>query len=200
MKVLYSSASPYARKVWITLWETGLIDQVEMEIAAPWIPETTVGQENPLGKIPVLILDDGTHLYDSPVICEYLDTCHDGQKLFPASGIARWEALRLQALGDGIMDAAVAARLEVMFHEEAVRSTDWIIRQKAAMGRAVDALEAGADDLAKSYTIGHVSVLCALNYLDFRLPDERWREGHSRLSAWYERESRRQSFQKTIPH
>lgn len=95
---------------------------------------------------------------------------------------------------------AVAARLETLFHDEGARSADWIARQKAAIGRAVDTLEAEITGLSKSYTIGHVAVLCALNYLDFRLPDERWREGRPQLNAWYEQESRRQSFQKTIPH
>ena len=197
MKVLYSTTSPYARKVWMMLWETGLIETVAMEIAAPWTPDTTVPHDNPLGKIPVLILDDGTHLYDSPVICEYLDTCHRGTAFFPASGPARWQALRRQALADGMMDATAATRIEQMFHPGAMHSDEWVNRQKAAVNRALDALE--AEDLGQEFTIGHLAILCALGYLDLRLAELAWRTGRPRLVAWFDRESARRSFEETMP-
>src|SRR3990167_1033017 len=107
MKLRYSPTSPYVRKVSVTLIETGLDKNIERVATSVWDPKTDIGKDNPLGKIPTLITDDGAVLYDSPVICEYLDGLHKGPKLFPASGEARWRALRLQALGDGMTDAGI---------------------------------------------------------------------------------------------
>ena len=198
-KILYSKTSPYVRKVLMLLWETGLNEKIELELAAPWTAETAVPKDNPLGKIPVLILDDGAQLYDSPVICEYLDTLHGKEKLFPQSGMARWTALRRQALGDGMMDAAAAAYVETVFHDEQKRSADWDKRQRSAIGRTLAVLETEADDLAGSFTIGHLAILSALGYLDLRFSDIGWRNGCPKLAAWFERESARRSFKETVP-
>lgn len=199
MKILYSKTSPYARKVLMLLWETGLIEKVELEIAAPWNVDTSVPKDNPLGKIPVLILVDGTQLYDSRVICEYFDALHGKEKLFPQSGMARWTALRRQALGDGIMDAAAAAYVETVFHDEEKRSVDWDRRQRSKIERALAALEMEAGDLSANFTIGHLAILSALGYLDLRFADIGWRNGRPELKAWFERESARRSFRETIP-
>jgi len=107
MKLRYSATSPYVRKVAVTLIETGLDKNVERIPTNVWDPNTDVGKDNPLGKVPTLIADDGTVLYDSPVICEYLDGLNKGKKLFPTEGEARWRALKLQALGDGMTDAGI---------------------------------------------------------------------------------------------
>jgi len=112
MKLRYGAASPYARKARVMIHECGLQERIELELTDVWAPDADITNDNPLGKVPALIGDGGEVLYDSPVICEFLDSQHDGLKLFPPSGGARWKALRRQALADGIMDAAILRRLE----------------------------------------------------------------------------------------
>ena len=139
--------------------------------------------DNPLSRVPCLVTDDGLSLYDSPVICEYLDSIGDAPKLFPPAGPARWRALKQQAMGDGILDAAVPCRGELAKPKEAARD-GLIARYKAAMARTVDALEADLPDA--NVNIGTIAVACALGYLDFRYAAEPWRPGHPKLTAWYE--------------
>ena len=130
MKLRYSPTSPYVRKVAVTIHELGLDDKVERVMTAPWDAATDLGRTNPLGKVPALIADDGTVLYDSPVICEYLDSLV-GSRLVPPGGPDRWTALRRQALADGLIDAAVSCVLEGRRPAER-RSTEWVTRQRAA--------------------------------------------------------------------
>lgn len=199
MKLRFSPASPFVRKVSVTLIETGLEDRVERIPTNVWDPATDITEANPLGKIPTLITDDGEALYDSPVICEYLDGLHDGPKLFPADGPARWRALRLQALGDGMADAGVLTRLEGRRPEE-FQYDKWVERQTAAIFRAMDTLEADADGLAGDEpTIGHIAVGCALGWVDFRLPDLDWRPDRPALAEWFEAFSERPSMVRTAP-
>lgn len=198
MKLRYSKTSPYVRKVMMVAMEAGLAANITLEPTDAWSPDTTLPQDNPIGKVPTLILDDGTTLYDSPVICEYLDGLHDGPKLFPAVGPARWTALRLQALADGICDAAVLRRLEAM-RPEGERSPSWIGRQRMVLVRGCDALEADAGKLAGPTTVGTLAAMAALGYLDLRCADLGWRDGRPRLAAWFEEASRRQSFRDTRP-
>ncbi len=153
---------------------------------------------NPDGVVPTLV-HDGAPIYDSSVICEYLDSKHRGDKLFPASGARRWKALRLQAIGDGILDAALLARYETAMRPEKLRWTDWLDGQKRKLAQALDQLEKEAKDLAGGLTIGQVTVACALGYLDFRFGDMNWRKGRPKLAAWYDKFSRRKSMQATIP-
>lgn len=197
MKLRYSATSPYVRKVTMTVIECGLEDQVERVLTNAWAEDTDLPADNPLGKVPALALENGTCLFDSRVICEYLDSLNAGAKLFPAQGPARWAALRLQALGDGLNDAAVARRLEVM-RPDGERSEKWIARQAAAMTRALDVLESEADDLTAGFNIGSLAVMSALGYLDLRFTEDKWRDGRPKLTAWFEAASARRSYQATM--
>src|SRR5687768_889787 len=189
MKLRYSATSPYVRKVMMVIHERGLSDRIELEKTDAWSHETDLPNNNPLGKVPALVLGDGPALFDSPVIAEYLDTlAGPDASLFPPPGPDRWAALRFQALADGICDAAILRRLEGNRPEQ-LRSTDWMERQRAAVARSVDALEADAAKLSERFTIGSVAVLAALGYLDFRFGHEDWRTGHPALSAWFDAES-----------
>lgn len=198
MKLRFSPLSPYVRKVSVTLIETGLEDRVENILTNVWDPETDIADNNPLGKVPVLILDDGKVLYDSHVICEYLDSLHDGDKLFPQPGPARWQALRLHALGDGITDAGILTLLEGRRPEE-FKYEKWIQRQTAAMLRGMDALENDLENLDAGFGIGQICVACSLGWLDFRFPDLGWRADHPGLADWLEGASERPSMMQTVP-
>jgi glutathione S-transferase len=198
MKLRYSPTSPYVRKVTVTALETGLDDRIERIPTNVFLPTTDIAKDNPLGKVPALITEGGETLYDSPVICEYLDSLHDGRKLFPPPGGARWTALRLQALGDGILDAGVLRLLEGR-RPETEQSPAWIARQAAAVERGLDALEDETETLAGPITIGHIAVGCALGWLEFRCPDDHWRSKRPSLARWYETFARRPSMEATVP-
>ncbi|BCX17235.1 MAG: hypothetical protein KatS3mg117_0917 [Geminicoccaceae bacterium] len=196
-----SPASPFGRKVSVVLHETGLVAKVRRRDASltPLAPDAAVCAANPLGKIPCLELDDGSVLYDSRVICEYLDGLHDGPRLFPAKGAARFEALRLQALADGMLDTAVGLRYETFLRPEPLRWTDWIAAQKAKIERALDRLEQECPRFGERIDIGTLAVACALGYLDFRFAEDRWRDGRPELAAWYARVAERPSLLATRP-
>lgn len=199
MKLRYSPTSPYVRKVSVTLIETGLDKKIERVATSVWDPKTDIGKDNPLGKIPTLITDDGAVLYDSPVICEYLDSLHKGPKLFPASGEARWRALRLQALGDGMSDAGILRLLEGRRPKE-FQWDKWVERQGNSVARSMDALEEEADAMAKAtVTIGHVAVGCSIGWLDYRFPELGWRKDRPALADWYEEFAERKSMRATAP-
>lgn len=202
MKLRYSPTSPYVRKVMIVAIETGLIERIERipSTVVPTRPNEEVARVNPLVKVPALITDDGLVLYDSPVICEYLDTLHDGAKLFPPNGQARWIALRQQALGDGMLDAGLLGRYEVQRPKE-YQWQDWKDAQLRKIRGAIAALEMEIEsgELGGPLTIGQISIGCALGYLDFRHPSEEWRARHRQLSTWFEDFSKRKSMQVTVP-
>jgi glutathione S-transferase len=202
MKLRYSPTSPYVRKVMVVALETGLAERIERipTTVAPTKLNDEVARENPLVKVPALTTDDGLVLYDSPVICEYLDTLHDGPKLFPASGQARWLALRQQALGDGILDAAILGRYEILRPKE-YQWQDWLDAQMRKVRGALAALEmeAEAGGLGGPLTIGHITIACALGYLDFRYQSEAWRTKHRRLAVWADDVAQRKSVQLTVP-
>ncbi|MBP2314162.1 glutathione S-transferase N-terminal domain-containing protein [Azospirillum soli] len=198
MKLRWSPTSPYVRKVVMVAIECGLEDSIERQETNAWSPDTDLPQDNPLGKVPALILKEGTALYDSPVIAEYLDTLHDGRRLFPPTGPARWTALRLQALADGICDAAILRRLEAN-RPDGEKSPSWMERQRRAVARALDVLEGEAAGLGDELTIGTLSVLVALGYLDFRFGHEDWREGRPALTRWFTAMADRDSFRRTAP-
>ena len=140
MKLRMSTTSPYARKCLIVASEAGIDGRIERVPTSPWAADTDLPKDNPLSKIPTLITDDGDTLYDSPVICEYLDSLHSGRKLIPAAGSDRWRQLKLQALCDGLLDASVMVRVETATRPEDKRWPQWIERQKAAMVRGLDSL------------------------------------------------------------
>jgi glutathione S-transferase len=198
MKLRYSSTSPYVRKVAVVAFETGLIGRIELVPTNVWASDTDIGRDNPLGKVPALTTDGGEVLFDSPVICEFFDSLHDGTKLFPPSGGARWTALRRQALADGMLDAGILRRLESM-RKEPERSASWMDRQRTATARATDTLEDEAPALGAGVTIGHIAIGCALGWFDFRFPADDWRHNRPRLAAWYAAFAQRPSMQKTVP-
>ena len=196
MKLRYAPTSPYVRKVVVVLAELGLDDRVARIDTLVWDPGTDIGATNPLGKVPALVTDDGTVLYDSPVICEYLNDLAGGA-LVPA-GAARWHTLRLQALGDGILDAAILRLLEGRRPAER-QSADWMARQKRSIDRALDVLEGEAGAWGDALTIAQITAGCALGYLDFRFGAEDWRPGRPNLTAWDAGFAARPSMQASVP-
>ena len=180
MKLFYSPTSPSARKVRIVIDEIG-IPGVRPILVNPFADPGELNVHNPLDKVPALVTDAGETLYDSPVICEYLDAQFGGQ-LFP-EGAARWPALRTQALTDGIMDAVVAIRLESLRPPERRLEPT---RSLAAVQRGLAAIAPSPPNpLEHGFTIAHIGVICALGYLDLRLSAHPWREAHPNLGAWY---------------
>ncbi len=201
MKLYISALSPFARKVRVLARETGLAARIE-EVAAVVSPvkaNAEVARANPLMKVPTLVLDDGTALFDSPVICEYLDSLHAGRKLFPPAGDARWTTLRLQAVGDGILDAGILTRYETVLRPEALRWGDWIAGQREKWHAGLDLLERSALALAGEPTIGNITAACTLGWLDFRYGAEDWRPSRPALARWYEAFSARESMRATVP-
>jgi len=196
MKLRYSLYSPFVRKVVIQAIETGINSRVEQVPTQTTDLASGLTSENPLGKVPSLTLDDGSHLYDSPVICEYLDTLHAGEKMFPAAGPARWTALRRQALADGMMDASVARRGESL-RPDGEKSAAGMEAQRKKVVAGLDALEAEADHLGNGIDIGLISIGCALGYLDFRFAAEDWRKDHPKLARWFETFASRPSMKTT---
>lgn len=182
MQLFHSPTSPYARKVYACALALGLEGRITLVQTNPHISPETLLAMNPLSKIPCLITDDGIGLYDSRVIVEYLDSLGGQVQLFPASGQERFEVLRLQALADGMMDAAVGRRMEVMRPQEDARDAV-MDRHKAAVARALGVLDAMT--LPQKLNVGTIAVACALGYLTLRFSDEPWREGHPNLTAWF---------------
>ena len=198
MKLRYSSTSPFVRKVTVALDETGQKNKVELITTDVWDPTTDIAKDNPLGLVPALIADDGTLYTESSLICEYLDSLHGGAKLYPASGPQRWRVLRLQALADGIIRAAVDRVIENRRPEDKQWS-GWHERRGGAIARTLDLMESEADSLGDEVNGGTITLGCALGYLDFRFDAENWRDGRPKLAAWYEKFSARPSMQATTP-
>ena len=166
-------------------------------VAAMTKPHEALMQDNPLSKIPTLVLDDGMVLYDSPVICEYLDALDGTPKLFPQRGAARLIALRRQALGDGFLDLMVTARNE---HERAEPSAVHLASTAVRKAAILDGLEREAESLTMTpFGIGHIAIGCALSYLDFRFANEDWRKGHLHLANWHAAFAARPSVRATHP-
>ena len=196
MKLAYSPASPYVRKVNACAIARGIDDQIERWKVATTDPALV--EFNALSKVPTLMLDDGTVLYDSPVICEYLDSVGSAPKLFPSAGPARWKAICQQALGDGILDATQPRRREVALPQDDGRKA-YIELQQGKVKRALDVLEKEADSLGELKTIGEITIGCALGYLDFRYANEPWRPGHPKLEAWYAKVAKLPPLAQTAP-
>ena len=196
MKVITAPASPFGRKVRVAIFELGLEDKIEVEIFPVQELAQRAAPVNPLGKIPVLIRDDGSTLYDSAVICEFLDEMAGG-KLFPNAGEARITALKLQALGSGVGEAATLVGGE-RNRPEANRFAPFIQAQSAKIARAAEELEKIVDGFPREPNIGQIAVACALGYTDFRVPDLDWRVGHPKLTRWFAAFTERPSMQKTI--
>lgn len=188
--------SPFARKALVAAHETGQADALDVVEAHVFDPETPLAAENPLKKVPTLVLDDGTVLYDSTVICEWLDArAEPGGRLFPA-GAARWDALRLNALGDGLGQAATW-NIRERYRDEDERSNTYLAYYQRALDRSLTALEAEVAAWGDRFQIGQISVACALSYLDLRYPDWAWRDAAGGLGVWYGRVQARPSMTAT---
>jgi glutathione S-transferase len=200
MKLYSNPASPFVRKVCIFLHECGMTDAVEMVAATghPTDRGTMPVAVNPLGKLPTLERADGAALYDSRVICRYIDET-SGTGLYPPAP-RLWETLTLEATGDGIMDAAVLMVYETRSRAEDRRDPAWVEAQWGKVVRALDALEGRwMSHLKGPLDAGQIAVGCALGYLDFRHGGRDWRTGRPELTAWYERFSARDAMRATAP-
>ena len=187
MKLHFSGASPFVRKVMICAIELGLDGKIDKLAAAahPVNRDASIVANNPLGQVPTLVTDDGNILYDSRVICEYLDTLAGGS-LFPKAGPARLVALVEQSLADGLLDAAILVRYERVARPETLKWEAWEQGQLDKIRCALDKLEAAASGFPSRLDIGTITIACALGYLDFRFPELAWRQGREALAAWFE--------------
>lgn len=201
MKLIGSLTSPYARKARVVLAEKKI--DYDFELDSPWSSESNVPNINPLGKIPVLVLDDETVLFDSRVIVEYLDNVTPNNKLMPAPNRERTEVKRWEALSDGICDAAALVFLERKRPAEQ-RSADWIARQEDKIVRSVDFMSALLGEsnwcMGTHFSLADVTAGCALGYLSFRFPEIGWREKHANLARLFDKLMQRPSFADTVPH
>ncbi len=200
MKLFYSPASPFVRKVLAAAIELGLDGRIERLPSAvgPINRDQAVVAKNPLGQVPTVLLDDGTPLYDSRVVCEYLDVEAGGGRLFPAAGPARWRALTEQSVADGLLDAAVLGRYELLRPAE-IQWPTWRQAQMAKITGALDQMQAWAPELGDRVDIGTITMACALGYLDFRYADLDWRSSRPALAAWYAAFAKRPSMAATVP-
>ena len=193
-----STSSPFGRKVKITAIHCGLMDKISVDAAKTMDPEDSLRTQNPLGKIPVLILDDGSALFDSRVICEYLDGLHTGAKLFPQNA-QRWPALTLAALADGMMDAGILQVYEYRYRPENIIHQDWLDLQAAKAERSLTWLESTLPATLETIHIGHIGLACALGYLDFRFEGV-WRPRYPALTRWLKTfEAAVPAFAETMP-
>ena len=200
MKIFYAAASPYVRKCLVGAHELGLYDRIERlpANAHPVNRDRNIVARNPLGKIPTLIADDGTALYDSRVIFEYLNDLAGGD-LIPRHGSERWSVLVEQALADGMLDAALLARYENVLRPEALRWGDWTAGQLDKIATGLAALEERAPQFGDRVDLGTIAFGCVLGYLDFRFPTIAWRDRHPNAAAWFEWFGARDSMAATRP-
>lgn len=200
MKLIGSLTSPYARKTRVVLAEKKI--DYEFLIDSPWTAQTQVSAYNPLGKIPVLVLDDGSTLFDSRVIVEYLDSVTPNNRLFPQTGRERIQVKRWEALADGVSDAAAAVFLEAK-RPDGERSASWIERQRGKIDLGIKAMDADLGDSTwcqgNAFTLADIACGCALGYLVFRFPDIDWRASCPNLARLYDKLMQRPSFIDTVP-
>jgi glutathione S-transferase len=201
MKLIGSLASPYVRKVRVVLAEKKLDYQFELENV--WASETTIQKLNPLGKVPSLIMEDGTVMIDSRVMVEYLDTLTPVCKLLPPNGRERADIKCWEALADGVLDAGVLVRLERTLRPPEQQSADWIARQlrKVELGLASMSDKLGDQPYCAGihYSLADVAVGCALGWLSFRFPEIAWRDTHPNLARLHDKLAERPSFKDTVP-
>lgn len=202
MTLFHSPLSPFVRKVMVVLHETGQLPRVQLQAVNinPVAGDEQLNQDNPIGKIPALRLEDGTVLHDSRVICEYLDSQHVGTPLIPREGSARWRRLTLAAQADAIMDAAVSSRYESFLRPHDKRWDGWLEAQSEKIRRSLANLEQEhLAELISGFDMVAIGVACALGYLDLRQPEFGWRERQPGLAAWYAEVSQRPSLRATAP-
>jgi len=199
VKLYFSAASPYVRKVMVSAIETGLDKKIEQmpTSVVPTKPNADIARDNPLMKVPTLVTDGGEALFDSRVICEYLDSLHDGRKLIPAAGGDRWRVLRLQALGDGILDAGIISRYELAIRPQEKQWSDWLAGQGKKITQGLDLAE--NENLGGPINLGQIAIACAIGWLEFRKPIGDIRPGRPKLFKWYDEFAKRPSMQATVP-
>jgi len=201
IRLIGSLASPYVRKVRIVMAEKRIEYQLELENV--WAEDTRIHDSNPLGKVPCLIMEDGGAVFDSRVIVEYLDTMTPVSRLIPQNGRERAEVRTWEALGDGVIDAAILARLEKTQRPPEQQSNQWIDRQMDKVNTGVKAMSHGLGDKpwcsGHAYTLADIAVGCALGYLDFRFGHIDWRGPYPNLARHYEKVAARPSFVDTRP-
>lgn len=201
MKLIGSTTSPFVRKVRVVLAEKKL--DCEFELENVWSAETTIHLSNPLGKVPCLVMEDGSSMYDSRVICEYLDTLTPVCKLLPPNGRDRADVKVWEALSDGVADAAVLVRLETTLRPAEQQSEAWIERQtgKVHAGLAVMSANLGESPfcMGNHYTLADVAVGCTLGWLLFRFPEIDWRTDYANLARLFDKLSERPSFKESVP-
>jgi glutathione S-transferase len=201
IRLIGSLSSPYVRKVRVVMAEKRIEYQLELENV--WAEDTRIHEVNPLGKVPCLIMEDGGALFDSRVIVEYLDTMTPVSRLIPANGRERAEVRTWEALGDGVVDAAILARLEQTQRPPELQSSRWLDRQMGKVHSGVKAMSHGLGDKpwcnGHAYTLADIAVGCALGYLDFRFGQIDWRGLYPNLARHYEKVAARPSFADTRP-
>lgn len=198
MKLCYSALSPFVRKVRVTAIEHNLLDKIEIVDSDHSDMFKGINPANPLGKVPSLTLENGDVLFDSFVICEYLDSIGSGPSLFPAAGRERWQVLTLHAMANGMTDAAYQRRVDSIL-PEGEGSPSWNGRLKLSMESCLNEMEKQAEVYGSTVNIGTIAVGCALGYHDFRFGDEQWRNGRPKLAKWYEQFAARPSLAQTAP-
>ncbi len=196
MKGYATANSPYARKVRIAAIETGQADLIDWQFMTREERAELMPPVNPLGKVPAVVLDDGSALYDSPVIVEWLDSLHAGPKMIPESGPERWSALRLAALGDGLGEAVIAVSLEVQKPQPSQAIID---RQGGKARTALASLNVECASFNDPPKIGEIAVCCAMGYMELRGVLAGWRDDCPALAAWYDAINRRPAFAATAP-
>jgi glutathione S-transferase len=200
MKLYHAPTSPYVRKVRSVIAEKGLTTLVEEIAAEVYTDPAELLALNPLGKIPALLTDDGMALFDSPVICAYLDAhpAGKGDTLTPASGPERWQVMCAEAFGDGLMDLGLALMSERR-KPEGEKSPTLTARQRGQLLRTLDAAPEMIGKLPRAITMGHLAIACALGYLDFRHDDIGWRQNRDELAGWFAEIMKRPSLSETAP-
>lgn len=197
MKLFFANTSPYARKARMVIIEKDLEDRVEAVFQNPFEDSADLVKANPLKQVPTLVTDDGTSIFDSPVICAYLDALSSQKPLIP-TGDEHWQVLTGEAMTDGILDAAFAIVMERRRPDEQ-QSAMWFERWESGIDRSMNAIESDLSVFKGHISIAQIGLGCALGYLDFRLPDLEWRPNRPSLSAWFEEFEKRPSMVKTEP-
>ncbi len=197
LKLWYSPASPFVRKVLAFAHEAGLADSIVLVRGDVWAPDSEVTKDNPLGKVPALVTPDGVFA-GSYLCCEYLDSLHAGRRLIPAEPRERWPELQLHAFADGIIEAAVATVIEQLRRPKELVYQGMVDRQRAKIERTLEKI--ASMPLSEAPGIATITLGCALGYLDFRMPQFAWRDGRAALGKWYEGFAARKSMQATVPH
>ncbi|WP_158089539.1 glutathione S-transferase [Magnetofaba australis] len=198
MQLYTSPTSPFGRKVVITLFERGLLEQTEVIVMNALDNPAALLQSNPLGKVPCLITDDNQAIYDSPLICAWLDNFSGDRGLWAGHGKPHWERHKRQSLADGLMEAAFLLVMERK-RPDAEQSTLWMARWSDAIARGVAVLERDAEAIGQGGRVDQIAVGCALGYLDFRLPDLNWRSHAPRLTPWFAEYAQRPAMLATQP-